>query len=79
MDRRILVIQRVFREVFDDEELLITPETRATEVPGWDSIAQVKIILALEEELNFRFATEEVSQIRSVGEILSALDRHAIP
>jgi len=74
-----LVIQRVFREVFDDEELLITPETRATEVPGWDSIAQVKIILALEEELNFRFATEEVSQIRSVGEILSALDRHAIP
>lgn len=73
---RLAAVQRVFRDVFDDDALTITPETTPADVEGWDSVAQVKILLSLEEEFGFRFKTEEVSKVRSVADLLAAMASH---
>lgn len=67
------VLQRVFREVFDDEDMIVTPETRREDVEGWDSVAQVKLVLVVEEEFGVRFTEDEVSSMQTVGGFLNAL------
>jgi acyl carrier protein len=68
-------LQRVFREVFDDDALIITPETSYETLKGWDSMAQVKLIMALEEEFGIKLSTDEVVEAASVEAIEAILNR----
>ena len=70
LDQRV---QKVFEKVFEDEGLEITDETSPKTLPKWDSFAQVDIILALEEEFDVKFTTEEVDKLSTVGELKRAL------
>ena len=74
---RLFTLQEVFRQVFDDDGLIVTPETSPADVANWDSVAQVKLVLSLEEEFGIRFSEDEVSSMRSVGNFLAAIEDHA--
>jgi len=76
---RLFVFQNIFRDVFDDDSLAVTPATGPADVEGWDSIAQVKLILAIEEEFGFRFAEDDLSSLKSVGQFLDAIEKHIGP
>jgi acyl carrier protein len=69
-------LRRIFRETFDDETLEVTASTGPDGLEGWDSVAQVKLVLAMEEEFGIRFDTEEVSGLKTVGEFASAIQTH---
>lgn len=73
---RISRIQRIFRDIFDDDALRLEPMTCPENLGEWDSVAQVKIVLAVEEEFKVHFTTEEVSEIKSVRDLLACIDRH---
>lgn len=62
-------LQQVFREVFDDEELEIDDSTTARDVPDWDSLAHVSLIVAVESEFKTRFTSAEVNGLKNVGEL----------
>ena len=64
---------RVFREVFDDEALSVDDETSARDVPEWDSLAQAKLIIALEHEFKVSFTTAEIGSWSNVGDLKRAL------
>lgn len=66
-------VRRVLLEVFDDPSLGIESNTSRDELADWDSIAHLKIVLALEERFGLEFDTDEVASIRTVGEFVSAL------
>jgi acyl carrier protein len=72
----LFTLQNIFREVFDDDQLVVTPETGGKGIDGWDSVAQVKLILAIEEQFGFQFTEDEVSSIKTVGGFLEAIERH---
>lgn len=72
----LFVLQNVFREVFGDDALAIRPESSSKDIDGWDSVAQVKLVLAIEEEFGIQFTEDEVSSIRTVGGFLEAIERH---
>ncbi len=63
----------VFRDVFDDDELVITPDTTADDIEDWDSIEHITLIGAVEEEFNMRFKMGEVSGMKNVGEMMSII------
>jgi acyl carrier protein len=65
----------VFRDVFDDEELTVSPETTAADVPGWDSLMHVRLIVALESALRVRFSSAEVASLKNVGELVGLIER----
>jgi len=70
LDQRI---QRIFREVFENDSLQVHDDLSAQTLPDWDSLAQVKLILGLEEEFGVKFTTAEVAELNSVQSLKRAL------
>lgn len=68
MDR----LKSVFQDVFDRQDLEIDELSR-NNFPEWDSLAHVKLMIAIEEEFNSKFTIDEVSDIKSVRELRSIL------
>lgn len=73
---RLFLLQDIFREVFDDDGLVVTPRTSRSDVADWDSVAQVKLVLSLEERFGIRFTEDEVSSVQTVGDFLAAIETH---
>jgi len=71
-------LTQVCRDTFDDEELRITPETTPDDVEGWDSVAQVELVMAVEAEFDVSLSLDEVASIASIGDILKVLANHGI-
>lgn len=74
---RLARVQRILRETFDDDTLTVTPEIGPDNFGEWDSVAHVKIVLAVEEEFGIQFATSDISRITSVAALLSLIERHS--
>jgi acyl carrier protein len=68
----------VFREVFQDENLNIDAATTADDVSGWDSTANVNLILAIEMKFGVAFHTSEVDEMQAVGDLADAIERKLI-
>jgi acyl carrier protein len=69
----LLRLQRIFREVFDDPSLVLTPELSPADYSMWDSVAMVQIVLATEQEFGVRLSMETVAGVKSVADLLRAL------
>lgn len=54
----------------------VTAETVAAEVEGWDSVAHVELIIAIEMEFGIRLTTGETSDLPNVGALVAAVERH---
>jgi acyl carrier protein len=67
-------LQEIFRDVFDDEELIITEEMTATDIEDWDSLAQINLIVAIEKEFRIKFTLEEISELKNIGEMLKLIN-----
>jgi len=72
----LFVLQKIFREVFDEDDMVVTPQTSRDDVEGWDSVAQVKLVLTVETEFNLQFNEDEVSTMRNVGDFIKAIQFH---
>ena len=44
-------------------------ETIAPQVPGWDSLNHINVILAVEKHYNIRFKDLEVLRLKNVGDL----------
>jgi|TARA_B110000483_G_C17883849_1_gene422719 acyl carrier protein len=59
----------IFVDVFDDDDLIIDPSTTAGDVDGWDSLAHIRLIVAIEKVFAMRFSASEISNLENVGEM----------
>ena len=63
----------IFRDIFEDNQLTISPETTAKDVEGWDSLAHVQLLVAIEKAFGIRFNTGEVANLVNVGEMVELI------
>jgi len=75
-DQILTEITALLRDVFDDPALTVSPATTAKDVPGWDSMKQVMILLAVEEKFEIEFTTREMDGLRNVGDLVAAVAGH---
>ena len=61
-------LQEVFRRVFDDDELVITESTSAADIDGWDSMAHINLIIAIEKQFKIKFAAGEIATLARRGQ-----------
>ena len=65
-------------EFFDCPDKIITPETVALNINGWDSLSNTVFMLELESEFAIKFAAAEVLNFNNVSEIVEAVFSHKI-
>ncbi len=69
------VFVRVLRDLLQDDTLVLTPETRREDVPGWDSFNYINFIAVVEIELGVKFRIADVESFENVGAIVAATAR----
>ena len=72
-------VQEVFRSVFGDDQLVLAEAMTASDIDGWDSLAHLNLIIALEKRFGVKFANAEISRLKAdgsnVGTLLDLLQR----
>lgn len=64
-------IQSILRDVLDLDTLTISLSTTAPEVDGWDSLAHINIIVAMEKDFGVKFALGELEDLKNVGDMVA--------
>jgi len=67
-------LTQVFREVFDDETLVVTDEMTADDVDAWDSLSHVNLIIAIEISFGIEFKQNEIQNFGNVGELKQSIE-----
>ncbi|MBE6839978.1 MAG: acyl carrier protein [Ruminococcus sp.] len=75
MDRNMIIekLTEVFRDVFDDESIVINENTTSSDIEEWDSIEHINLIGAVEDEFSLTFKMKEVSGMKNVGEMIDII------
>lgn len=68
-------IQAIVRDLLDNDDILLRPDTRPSEVEGWDSLANVNIIFSLEEVMGIRLEDGILGGYENVGELVQIVNR----
>tara|TARA_B100001093_G_C26553435_1_gene895477 strand:+ start:399 stop:641 length:243 start_codon:yes stop_codon:yes gene_type:complete len=62
-------LELIFRDVFDDDNLSIGPDIAANDIDGWDSLAHIRLIVAIENFFSLHFSASEISKLENVGQM----------
>ena len=52
--------------------------SKSFEVPGWDSLSHVSVIMAVEDAYHVRFSTGDIVALQSVGDLEALLNRSRV-
>lgn len=67
----------IFRDVFNDDALVVAEDMTAAEVPTWDSLSNINMIIAVEKAFGVKFSIKDVRNLKNVGELLDLIKRKA--
>ena len=73
MDQILERLTNVFQDVFDDDSIVLTENSTADDIEEWDSLNQIKIILACEKEFDIKLNARDINTLESVGAMLEHL------
>lgn len=75
MDNDVLMrVREVLKEVFGVDPQSISLETKAFDVPGWDSVGHLSLCGALEEAFGIQFDASDLAAINTVSTAISIID-----
>jgi acyl carrier protein len=68
-------IQEAFRDIFDDNSIVLRDDMTAADVEHWDSLNHIDMIVAIESEFKVKFTTADVTSLKNVGELIALVDK----
>jgi acyl carrier protein len=74
MEITIEQLQEIFRSAFSSE-ITIKQDSSKENLPDWDSINHLNLIVELEDRLSIQFTPEEIESLKSVEVILNIIQK----
>lgn len=66
-------LQEIFRDVFDDGELILMEDMNADDIDDWDSLSQIQLIVKTEKAFGIKFTINEVGSLEVVGDYIKLI------
>jgi acyl carrier protein len=73
LDNILQDLQEIFRDVLDQPDLILTPESSGENVEDWDSVAHITLVTAIEQHYKIRFALGELQELKNVGDMIELI------
>ena len=67
-------LTEIFRDLFEDDEIELTPETTSDDIEDWDSLTHIQLISICEEEFGIKFSTAEILHLANVGDLVKVIE-----
>lgn len=67
------MLNEVFRDVFDDENIFVSDTTTADDIEDWDSLEHINLVVAVEKKFNIKFNMGEVNSFKNVGDMVDRI------
>lgn len=65
---------KVISKTLQLDDFSLTEEMKASDVPGWDSLTHVSVILSVEKEFGVRFSDSEIIRLKNIGDLQKLVD-----
>lgn len=69
-------LQDIFRDLFEDEDIVLEDSTTATDIEDWDSLMHMELIATVEAHFHIRFSLGEINNFANVGELCDCILKH---
>ena len=70
-------LNAVFRDVFDNQDIMVSESTTAKDIDGWDSVTHISLLSAIENEFGMEFSMGEAVKMKNVGDMVAIIEREA--
>ena len=65
----------IFRDIFDDDDLVLTEQMTAEDVDEWDSLSHIRLIVAVEKDFGVSFSSSEIASLENVAQLAELTQR----
>jgi acyl carrier protein len=65
----------IFREYFEDNSIVLTPQTTSADIDGWDSLSHALLIATIENKLHIQFGQRELLTFNDVGDLVKSIEK----
>jgi acyl carrier protein len=65
----------ILEDVLEEENVAISDSTRAQDVPAWDSLNHVRLLVHIEQAYGVNFPVDAVERLQNVGELIALVNR----
>ena len=66
-------LTRIFRDITENHDLVLTRDLTADDVEGWDSLNHTLIIAEIQKHFNIKFTLPEVLKLENIGDLLDTI------
>jgi len=68
-------VREVFKAAFDIDPQLVSLETNASDIPGWDSVGHLSLASNLEQVFGITLDVDELMEMENVREIVRIITK----
>jgi acyl carrier protein len=66
-------VNEIFIDVLEKEDLVINEQTVAKDIEEWDSLAHIRLVVAIEKTFKLHFSSREIQSWENVGEMIDCI------